>query len=83
MPTYTCSSIPTRRRATPPPLDQPWPEALIGRSYEARGPEPRPQSPHLVVVGWRACGGGFGQVALLSYRYHDPLPSVRGWVFRA
>ena len=73
-----CSPIPIRRRVAPPPLDQPWAEALIGRSYEARGPEPRPQRPHLVVVAWRACGGGFDQVAFTELQISRPTSERSG-----
>ena len=73
-----CSAIPIRRRVTPPPLDQPWAEALIGRSYEARSPEPRPQRPHLVVAGWSACGGGFGQVAFTELQISRPTSDRSG-----
>ncbi len=61
-----------------PPLDQPWAEALIGRSYEARRPEPRPQHPHLVVVGCSACGGGFGQVAFTELQISRPTSERSG-----
>ena len=73
-----CSPSSIRRRVTPPPLDQPWGETLIGQSYEARGPEPRPQRPHLVVVGRSAYGGGFGQVAFTELQISRPTSDRSG-----
>lgn len=91
---YSCAAIDARKNCLqlerrgrprpdgsscpPPPLDQPWAEALIGRSYEARSPEPRPQRPHLVVAGWSACGGGFGQVAFTELQISRPTSDRSG-----